>query len=113
MVMMQADGQTPDRTSSMRTGNTLGEKRMKHGLSLQEEAQGAPLWSVKEFGLLASGLLLLSIALYWRTLSANFVADDWLVLDDLSRLGPWQAFLERANPVGSLVYRPLHGCILP
>ncbi|MBP1656919.1 MAG: Tetratricopeptide 1 repeat-containing protein [Bacteroidetes bacterium] len=91
----------------MRTGNTLGEKRMKHGLSLQEEAQGAPLWSVKEFGLLASGLLLLSIALYWRTLSANFVADDWLVLDDLSRLGPWQAFLERANPVGSLVYRPL------
>lgn len=91
----------------MRAGNTPDQNRMEHGFSLLEATQGTPLWSSREFGILVSGLFLLSIALYWRTLSANFVADDWLVLDDLTRLGPWQAFLERANPIGSLVYRPL------
>jgi hypothetical protein len=49
----------------------------------------------------------LVFGLYWRTLSTNFVYDDWLVLGEFHRSGAWATFLRHCNPAESLVYRPL------
>jgi hypothetical protein len=53
------------------------------------------------------GFIALTVLLYWRSLTANYVYDDWLVLDEVHRLGAWRSLLRHVDPRGALTFRPI------
>jgi len=80
---------------------------MEHELSMHSGAAAESPWSLPGLMTVAFGLLLFTVALYWRTLLSNFVYDDWVVLDELATSGTLDSILRHFDPRGALTYRPL------
>ena len=74
---------------------------------MTEDAKREPDWTTRTMLVMASGFLLFTATMYWRTLLTNFVYDDWFVLDDLQNAGILNTLLQHVDPVGAIVFRPL------
>jgi hypothetical protein len=70
-------------------------------------AQHSSRWSRRDLVFAGAGLLLLTFALYWRTLSTDYVYDDWLVLDEIYWKGALSTLLHHFDPRSLLTFRPI------